>query len=76
MKASHDRPVRDHLFARESGVGRPRPLVEDERRITTDEQHDVGGGVRADARERQQALGELLVGQLLGRRAGEPLEIK
>ena len=54
----------------------PRPGVEDEPRVAAEQHHDVRGRVRADAREREQRVREVVVGQLVAACAAERLEIE
>ena len=58
------------------GVLRPGPRVEDRTGVPADRHHDVRGCVRPHARERQQALLELRVGELVGGGGRQRLEVE
>ena len=67
LRVAHGRP------ADQPRVLRPRPRIEDQQGVPPDRHHDVRGGVRSHARQREEPLLELLVGQLVrGRRSRAP----
>ena len=64
------------FFPIDPRVLRTGPRIEDQSGVPADRHHDVRGRVRPHARERQQALLELRVGELVGRGGRQRLEVE